>query len=317
MLKHQHLLSVLFLAVIPFIELYSAVIISIFMIIYSVINRKNLKNWRIILPIIVVSLGISIVINTLAGYNIIQSFPIQKSNIITDIGADIGYSFSALILSLIGLVLLWDKGWKNLIVYSSIILCLFIAVFNNIVRIYLNFILVVYGGFAFIYLMRRKWSIQIIKKVTMLLIICSIFFTTVLYMTQMIKSSPDSNYVDALTFLQKQSLPKENILADKNNGYMIEYYSNMTVFIDGKTQQYDPKVLEFAENISISRNLDRTEAVLEANNIKYIFIDKAYMQYLEEKQGLLFLIATSNKFKDIYSNDEITIWMYLGKGQPI
>lgn len=317
MLKQHHLLSVIALAFIPFIEIYSAIIVCIFMMIYFVVNRKNVKNWKIILPILAASLLISIILNSLSGYNIIHLFPIEKSNIITDIGADIGYSFSALVLSLIGLIILWDKGWKNLIIYSSILLSLVISVFNSTVRIYLDFILVVYGGFAYIYLTKRKWSIQIIKKVTMLLIICSIFFTTVLYVTQMIKSNPDTNYVDALLFIKKQSLPEEKILSSEENGYIIEYYSGMPAFIDGKTLQYNPSAISVSESILSSRNLENTEAMLEANNIKYIFIDSTYMQYLEEKQGLLFLIETSQKFKDIYRNEKITIWMYLGKGQPI
>jgi hypothetical protein len=317
MLKKQYLISITPLIFIPFIEIYSAIIVSIFMMIYFIVNRKNVKNWKIILPILAASLTLSIISNTLSGYNLLQNFAIQKSNIITDIGANIGYSFSALVLSLIGLVILWDKGWKNLIIYSSILLSLVISVFNSTVRIYLNFILVVYGGFALIYLMKRKWSIQLIKKVTMLLIICSIFFTTVLYVTQLVKSSPDANYVDALLFIKKQALPEEKILSSEENGYMIEYYSGMSAFIDGHTSQDNPSSISVAENILSSRNLGNTESMLEANNIKYIFIDNAYMQYVEEKQGLLFLIDTSKKFTNIYQNDKITVWMYLGKGQPI
>lgn len=312
MIKRHSVISVLLLAFIPFIEIYSAMIISLFMIIYFIVNRKNIRNWKIILPIIIASLSLAIIINSVSGYDIIRSFPLEKSNIIIDVGADIGYSFSALIMSLIGLILLWDKGWKNLVLYLTIILGLLIAVFNSTIRIYLNFILVVYGGFAFIYLIRRKWSIQIIKKVTLLLIVCSILFSSILYITQMIKSAPDADYVDAMNFIKGQALPGEKVLSSRSNGFMIEYYSGVPAFLDGHTMQNAKHIININDNISLSRNLENTESMLADNNIRYIFIDEEYMQYLTEKEGLLFLIETSNKFKDIYHNDKITVWMYLG-----
>ena len=63
-------------------------------------------------------------------------------------------------------------------------------------------------------------------------------------------------------------------------------------------------------NISSSRNLEKTDKMFRDNNIHYLFIDKELKKYLEEKQGLLFLMDTSHKFVKIYSNNKVEIWMY-------
>jgi len=303
-------LAAILFCILPFIDIYGAVISFVFIFLHSISNNRSLKRVRLFIILSIAAIIVSIILNTLSGYNILGSIPFEESNIITDIGADIGFSFSSIILSVIGLLLLWEKGWKNLLIYSSILLGIVVAVFNNFVRIYINFILIMYSGFAFVYLTRRKWSIQLIKKITVLLIICSILFTTLVYTTKIIKAKPNNDYIDALKFLEKQSFPEEKVLSSEDNGYIIAYYSDRPAFVDGKTRSYEHYKINILENISTSRNLERTENLLKSNNIRYIFIDQDFRQFLEERQGLLFLIDTSGKFKNIYKNNLIEIWMY-------
>ena len=311
LMKNKLYASTLLFLILPFIDIYGAIISFLFIMLFIVSANKNLKSHRAFIIISILAIIISIIINSMLGYNILGITPFEKSNIITDIGADIGFSFSSIILSIIGLLLLWEKGWKNLVIYSVIILFIILSVFSTFLRIYLNFLLAIYAGFAFIYLTRRKWSINIIKKITILLIICSILFTTLVYTTKIIKEPPNPDYADALAFLNQQSFADEHVLSSADNGYLIEYFSQRAAFIDPKTYNFENARMQVFENISTSRNLDRTEAMLKEYSIKYIFIDQDYMQYLEEKQGLLFLINTSNKFKNIYKNPGMEIWMYV------
>ena len=307
----KHLLSAIPIVLIPFIDFYSSLIAIILIVLYILLTAKNYKNYRIIIIFGIASFILTILLNNYLGYSL-TGIPIEKTRLITDVGAEVGFSFSSLILTLIGMILLWDKGLKNLLVYVLILSLFGLSVFNTTLKAYVNFILVVYAGFAFVYLTRRKWSIQIIKKVTLLLIICSIMFTTILYSTKLASTAPTPNYVDAFKFIKEQSLENEKVLSSMENGYMIEYYSDRGAFIDEKTSIYEPKRLALLNNLTTSRNLERTEAILKEYSIRYIVIDDAYRQKLEADQGLLFLIENSQKFKEIFISEEVDVWMYTG-----
>lgn len=310
-LEDKTLIGGIIFCILPFIDIYGAVISFIFICIYIFSHSKIIKSRGIFIIVAVASVIISIMCNYFLGYNVFVHMPFEKSNILTDIGANIGYSFSSIILSIIGLVLLWEKGLRNLAIYSSVIILLVLSAFNTFLRIYLNSLLVIYAGFAFMYLMRRKWSIQVIKRVTILLIICSILFSTLVYTTNLVKSKPNPDYVDALSFIKTHSLTQESVLSTEDNGYMIEYFAQRNAYIDQKTSSQEKyKLLEF-DTILMSRNLARTEGLLNKNNIRYIFMDADFKQQLEEKQGLLLLIQTSNKFQQVYKNDNAEVWMYI------
>jgi uncharacterized membrane protein len=176
----------------------------------------------------------------------------------------------------------------------------------------MNFVIIIYAGFAFIYLNKRKWSISIIKKTTVLLIICSIFFSSLVYITKVTRSEPTPEYIDGLEFIKEQSLSTEVILGSPTNGYMIEYYTERMAFLDDSTKySYNQKYIDL-DNLSNSRNLERTEKMLKDYNIKYIIIDQEFEPYLKGKEGLLFLIETSQKFTSVYKNDKMEVWMYNG-----
>lgn len=308
----RNILSAIPLVLIPFFDFYSSLIAIVLVLLYILLTAKNYKNYRIIIILGAASFIAALLLNNYMGYSVFR-LPIEKTRLITDIGAEVGFSFSSMILTLIGMILLWEKGLKNLLVYMLIIAMFSLSVFNTTLKAYVNFILVVYAGFAFVYLTRRKWSIQIIKKVTLLLIICSIMFTTILYATRLSEMEPTPEYVDAMKFIKDQSFEDETVLSSIENGYMISYYSERSVFIDEKTNIYEPKRIAIYNNLTTSRNLEKTESILKEYSIRYIFIDEPFRQKLEADEGLLFIIENSQKFKDIYKNEDIEIWMYIEK----
>jgi len=310
--KQNYILSTIAFVITPFIDIYGAVISFLIILLYISATFKSLKNYRWFLIISLVAMIGSAIISISLGYNLFAITPFEKSNIITDVGASIGFSFSSFILSIIGILLLWENGWKNFLTYGAIIVLIILSIFNTFLRIYLNFILVIFAGFAFMYLYKRKWSIAIIKRITILLIICSILFTTLVFVTKNIQSVPNQDYYQAFSLINRQSYPNEKILSSPDNGYMIEYYTNRSAFMDARTSMFENPRLEIYDNISTSRNLERTESYLQAYSIRYILIDNDYRQYLEEKQGLLFLFETSNKFKNIYTSPDVEVWMYTG-----
>jgi len=268
-MHQKEMASIIVLCISPFIDIYGAMICVLFIAVH-IIAAKKIKEHRLYLTAIILPIIASIVINAVLGYDVFNSISFDKSNMLTDIGASIGFSFSAIILSIIGMVLLWNRDWKNLLAYSILIALAISAFFNQFARIYLNFAIATLGGFAFMYLNKRKWSIPLIKRVTLLLIICSLAFTSMVYITKLSKARPDKEYIDAFNFIKDNNPDYETVLSSETNGYMIEYYSESKAFIDGKTMQYDPGLIAIYANITSSRNLERTENLLKTHKIRYI-----------------------------------------------
>jgi len=300
------------LAIIPFIDPFSGFATLALLLIYVFISPKHRASVKIASIVLLAAVVMSVILNSYYGFDVLRMFQFSMHNILTDIGANIGISFSIIILATIGLILLWENGWRTLVTYALLLLFIIVSLFNDMMRIYMNFVIMIYAGFAFIYLNKRKWSISIIKKTTVLLIICSIFFSSLVYITKMTRSEPSPEYVDGLKFINEQSLPTEVILSSPSNGYIIEYYTERMVLVDDSTITHDSQKYADMENISSSRNLDRTEKLLKDYNIKYIIVDAEFEPYLTDKEGLLFLIDTSQKFTSVYRNNNIEVWMYNG-----
>jgi len=311
-LMHDKIMfSIAAFAIIPFIDPFSGIVTMVLLLTYMFSSQKHQASTKIISIALFAAVILSLILNSFYGYNILHITTFSVHNILTDIGANVGISFSIIILTIIGLILLWEDGWRTLVTYILLLLFFVISLFNDTVRIYVNFIIMIYAGFAFIYLTRRKWSITIIKKTTILLIICSIFFSTLVYTNNIIRSEPTPGYIDALQFVKEQSLPTEVVLCSPTMGYVVEYYTERMAFLDDSTQYYNQQKNIDLETIASSRNLDRTEKLLKEYNIKYIIIDKEFEPYLKDKEGLLFLIDTSNKFTSIYKNTDVEVWMYI------
>jgi len=312
LVNNKFMFSSAIFAIIPFIDIFSGIVTLILLLTYLFSSQKHRTAIRITGIVLTVTIILSMILNTYYGYNILHLFRFNLQNILTDIGANIGVSFSIIILTIIGLILLWEDGWRTLVTYTLMLIFIVASVFNDTMRIYMNFVIMIYAGFAFIYLNKRKWSIAIIKKTTILLIICSIFFSTLVYTTKIVRSEPTPDYVDALNFIKAQSLPTEVILSSPSNGYLIEYYTERMTLVDDSTKYYDKAKYDNMSVIASSRNLERTEKILKEYNIKYVLIDQEFQSYLNEKEGLLFIIQTSNKFTSIYKNSKVEVWMYTG-----
>lgn len=307
----KNIIAIMPFIIMPFIDLQSSLIGFLFIISYIFMTAKSYKNYYLLVASGIVSIIVAVWINLTAGHTIMM-LTFENPKLVTDIGSQAGFSFSSIILTIIGLLLLWEKGIKNFFVYIFLTALVIISVFSTQLKAFMNYILVIYAGFAFIHLVKRRWSIQIIKKITLLLIICSIMFTTILYATKLSKSAPTPEYVDAINFIKEQSFKEETILSSIENGYLIEYFANRRVFVDQKSLAYESDRIKILDTLTLSRNLERTEDILKQYNIKYVFIDQSFRQKLETDEGLLFLIENSDKFKSIYKNEEVEVWIYTG-----
>ena len=314
-------LSIITFASIPYFNFFNALVTLILLFSYTISTKAERKKFY------AVSLGITL--RTLIyHFYIFYKFGLPQTpsfiktsiiqNSISDLGALIGFSFFTLVLALVGLIVTWKKKKEFYYIYIiSIILIVSSLYFGDYTNIYLNFIIVIMAGFGFFFLTDRKWQIKAIRNASLLLIICGIAFSMVSYIIRFSEMHPYPEEAESLRWLQQNSEQGDVVLSHYSNGFWIEYYAGRKALLDPHFDYINDLEQKYADSKTIfnSRSLDITTKLLDANKIRYIWINKPMKEGLiwkEEDEGLLFLFSDREKFMQAYSNGEAEIWEYLG-----
>jgi len=239
--------------------------------------------------------------------NIFNSF-------IGDFGALISFSIPFLLISILGTLMLTSKR-EILPAVSFIVLTTILSYSIIPLRFYLNILLVLLVSFAIQQLLRRKWQLKSIKKMAMLAILCSLAFSTLVYINHISTSSPSNELIDSMSWLNSQN--SGVVLSHQDNGFWIENLANKSTVINPSTEYISSidATYEDVQNIFYSYHVEETLILLNNYNIKYILITPEMKQgkvWEKENQGFLLILKESPKFKKIYSLNNIEIWTYFG-----
>jgi len=242
---------------------------------------------------------------------------LPKENIlqssISDLGALIGIGVFNILLAFIGFVLMWKKKKEHIFIFLPLLVMLISLFYLQPVIIYLNFMLAVLAGHAFIRIRNMDWQVKMIKNLTILLIICGLVFSTISYLNRVSNMQPDNEVINSLDWLKHYSKQEEIVFSHYSKGFWISSVAERPVVTDKMFEYYPDAEERFNDSLEIfySRNLKNTRALLNKYNISYIWVDnemKNGLVWEKEQQGLLFLFRNNETFKNIYNNQGIEIW---------
>lgn len=234
---------------------------------------------------------------------------------ISDFGAILGFGIFHLILAIIGIIILWELTKKYLFGYLTFLLLFILSIFFPILIIVLNVVLCFFASIAISAIYKKKWEIEVLKNLTLLLIICGVLFSCFSYETRIVNSNPTRSEISALNFLKEKS--DGIVLSHQKNGYLINYFSEKNSFIDENLPflSNGKENLNISNEIFYSRNLEKTRNLLRTNNINYVFIDsdmKEGLIFEKRNEGLLFIMDNNEKyFTKIYDENSIEIWEFI------
>jgi len=232
---------------------------------------------------------------------------------ISDLGALIGIGIFNILLAFIGFVLMWRKKKEHIFIFLPLFVMLISLFYLQPVIIYLNFVLAVFAGYALVRITNMDWQVKMIKRLTILLIICGLTFSAISYLNRVNNMQPDNEIIKSLDWLKHYSEPDEIVFSHYSKGFWINYVAERPVVIDKMLEYYPNAEEKFNASLEIfySRNLKNTRAFLNKYNISYIWVDNEMKQGLvweKEQQGLLFLFRNNETFNNIYNNQGIEIW---------
>ena len=286
--------------IIPFVELFSAVLLFLYSLLLYYQERKTskAKSGVYVLAILIILLllisGVSV--------SIITEHSLSSSRIISEFGAIQGYSIIFLFLGLIGLGMSWDR--RNLL-YPSLLLLLLLSFFSLPLRIFTVIVFSFFGAKSIEKLVLRRWQINYVKSFTLLLLFCTLLYSTLTQIKLESTHSPDFNDVQAYNFLRAQALGAEAVFTHPSNKEYLYYYTELLVPRGVSTQH---------EELLSTYKLEEAARFLDQEGIKYIYLDPATKRLWNiEETGLYFLLTNSESFIRIYHLDETEIYMYLSQ----
>ncbi len=234
------------------------------------------------------------------------------SEFFSDLGALKGINFFYLLLSTIGLIVTWKKRRIYYFIYPAIFLLILLFAFVNAnVVIYLNFILAFYSGLGLMWLWQRKWKLNFLKKLSILLLLIALLLSTMNYLNQISQVQPNNFVKESLEWIKDNSYPGTIVLSHQSKSFWIQSIAERQPFLDIYSDDYKNRLI-LAETIFYSRDLKLSSELMEENNIKYIWIDTEMLRgqvWSDNDEGLLFLFRNP-RFKNVYAQKGIEIWRF-------
>lgn len=315
------IISIFFLIISAFFSFIAPVIALAVLLSYSFYKRNMLKPYVLLACILIFFILVySSVLYWKYGlpnnFNFLQQNFFQR--FLSDMGASLGFSVFSIILFGLGIAFTWEYKRKLYAIYLTILALLALTFFSDLPNIYLNFFISVFGGIGAHYLIQRKWSIYLIKELTILAIFCGLLFSAISYLSRVSTINPSKDVVDSLIWLNVNSKRNDVVLSHFSRGYWIEFLADRKVLLD-RDFGYIPNALrryEDSNKLFYGRNLRETKKLLDRHNITYIWIDKGMRDSLvwsKPDEGLLYLLNNNQTFRNIYYENDVSIWKYIGK----
>jgi len=233
--------------------------------------------------------------------------------VISDFGANYGFSLFSLVLAVIGFTYSWQKKSKFAPIYLSFFALIFLSIFLKVnISPYLLFFILFFVLYAIIRLSFRPWKLVFVKDLTILLIICSFLFSTISQAKLIIEEPPSAKVIGGLDVFEKLNIKKGNILSSAENAYWIQQRTKRAILTDFNSR--DELVKEESNKLLHSRTIKPAAPILDKYNISYIVVTKDMIEggiWNGENEGLLYLMTNIETFKKLYFNDEIAIYEHL------
>ena len=255
-------------------------------------------------------------LHTFFGFVAEQSLSVDRGGLLVSLGGSVGYSFFLLFLGLLGFLSLWGQDPRIVVMTVLFGVVFVVSWYVPIMRVLLVPLVAILASVGVSGLLRRQWSVEMIKSVTLFLIALSVLFTLVMTVQFQAQAPPSIVKMQAVRFLQTAPVD-EVVLSSAANGVFIERIAHREAFLDdfARGQEVALSRRIVADQLFYSQRLSRTMMLLEEHGITHIFIDPDMTSgqvWVDDEQGLLFLLKNDPRFVKVFDNQGYVIYRYVG-----
>ncbi|MBT3324431.1 hypothetical protein HN681_05035 [archaeon] len=313
-------LNYVLIAVMPLFSISFSIFLLLILGLYSFAWKKDRK--KDFLRLFYVGAFVSLIYFSVIVYNtgLPNLFEINKEvnfslfqELLFDFGSNLGVAIFTFVLAIMGFIYLWSKKYENLFVFFSVLILFVLSYFFQTALIFFNIFLIFFAALGFLSLIKRRWSSQYFRRVTLLLILIGVVFSGASQEIQIIEALPNTEIMEAVDLLSQHN--EVVILSDYSRGVWINYAGHKNVidenylFVSDAEERYQD-----IENVFYLRNLEDSEEILEKYNVSYIWVDDWYRDEIwdYETEGLLFVAQYTKDFNKIYEEKGVDIWRIEG-----
>ncbi len=159
-------------------------------------------------------------------------------------------------------------------------------------------------------LVRRRWAIPEARAITLLLIGCSFLFLLLTHAAGVVSEAPSSGLVRELG---KVPSGGGTVLAPADLAPLIEAYTPRQPVLRAPTCVDTPTVCADVDALYRAWRLQDAAAILDRLGVDYLVITREMrdgLVWTNDDEGLLFLLAHSDKFALVASDGEHELWRY-------
>ncbi len=312
--KKSKILSLAPFALISFIDLFSTAITLFLLLLYRSRQRegksaKESAPEKKITTRILWLLSLLLLVNALLFREsfMLGPFHIQDrtADLISDFGGMSGIGFTVMLLSIIGILLLWrNREYRWL--YGMLLGLLAMYMYSTQAILYPSVVLAFFAALGFQALFEKRWNQPTLKTFTMLLVILSLCFSTVSYLQRISDLGPSSDDIAALTWINENIPAGKRIAALPEQGYYVRYFSGHEPLYE--PHQREKELLEIT--ILNSTYIGITFPIFEEQKVGAVYVTPDWREnYPADKGGLLFLLK-NERFKLQYSSEGHEVWKF-------
>ncbi len=242
---------------------------------------------------------------------------VQPSGInalLSDFGALAGLSSFTVLLGIVGLFVYW-KNDSQTHTHSLLALVTLVAtLFVHDLLPYTSVIMFVLAGIATDKIWTLQWSLEPIKKLTLVLFICGVAFSGFSHVLLEIGEPPSPGLVQGISVLRTTE-KNTTVLVHPSKAFWVSFFGQRKVLLDASWDGVSkPEVMMSSiTDLFAASDLVRAEQVLQENSISKIVVTPDYAEGLvwqRQEQGLDFLLQHNEKFKKQFSNQDVVVWTY-------
>jgi len=305
--KKLRYLSLLPFILAAFFDLFSALLLLVMQSIY-LFNGRDKKDR---LPFYAaITTAVLLIFNQLITKIPLLLGPFHRQEIFTSLFSDLGglsgLGLFLIILSFVGFTDILKKGRFKLLYLLPLLIPAYF--FNTDIIFFLAVITSLLAAFGFLKLFEKKWNLLSLKKFTIILLILGILFSTLAYMDRLPESQPLKEDKEVLSWIEENTPENSVVLSVPENTYLIKYFAKRSpVFIFDKGKNKEKA--ELSKNVFSSLYIQDLFPLLEANDVKFIYINRDMKKELPKDQGFIFLLK-NERFKLIHSSGDSEVWVF-------
>ncbi len=284
-------------------SVYAGAAIAIFLLCHYM-QKKEIKIIYTSLLVIIVS------ILTRQSIPFVEGSRNILTNFIGDLGGLFGFNIYTIILFLIGAGLSWKLKYKLAHIYVFMFIMILVSsLFNLRLNTYLLIPVCIFATYGLLYFINRKWSLLLIKDLTMLILITGLVISTIGYIQLTSNSVPNYEVYDSLATLKIYAEGKGKVLSTYEKSEWIKSIAKLPVMND-----FENKNQALTNEIFLSKNFNRVISLLKENKIRYIWLDKDLKEkfWPDKDYGLIFFMRNRENFDQVYENKYTELWKFLG-----